>query len=31
MVRYDYETDRSAPLGEAFIEAIETFEGRRLS
>jgi acyl-CoA thioester hydrolase len=30
MVRYDYETDRSAPLGETFIEAIETFEGRGL-
>ena len=30
MVRYDYDVDRSAPLGEIFIGAIETFEGRRL-
>ncbi len=30
MVRYDYEADRSAPLGEVFIRAIETFEGRSL-
>lgn len=30
MVRYDYEADRSAPLGETFIKAIETFEGRPL-
>jgi acyl-CoA thioester hydrolase len=30
MVRYDYEVDRSAPLGDIFIGAIETFEGRRL-
>jgi acyl-CoA thioester hydrolase len=30
MVRYDYETDRSAPLGPAFVDAIETFEGRSL-
>jgi acyl-CoA thioester hydrolase len=30
MVRYDYEADRSAPLGEPFIKAIETFEGRPL-
>ncbi len=30
MVRYDYEADRSAPLGSAFIEAIEAFEGRAL-
>jgi acyl-CoA thioester hydrolase len=30
MVRYDYEADRSAPLGETFVSAIETFEGRPL-
>jgi acyl-CoA thioester hydrolase len=30
MVRYDYEADRSAPLGDAFVQAIETFEGRAL-
>ena len=30
MVRYDYEADRSAPLGPEFIDAIETFEGRAL-
>jgi acyl-CoA thioester hydrolase len=30
MVRYDYKTERSTPLDAAFIEAIETFEGRAL-
>jgi hypothetical protein len=30
MVRYDYQTDRPAALGPRFVEAIETFEGRRL-
>ena len=30
MVRYDYTTDRPAPLSDAFIAAIETFEGRSL-
>ena len=30
MVRYDYRTERPAPLGDAFVEAIEAFEGRRL-
>jgi acyl-CoA thioester hydrolase len=30
MVRYDYRTDRSAPLGREFVEAIEAFEGRSL-
>jgi len=30
MVRYDYEADRSARLGPASVEAIETFEGRPL-
>jgi acyl-CoA thioester hydrolase len=30
MVRYDYEADRSAPLDETFMVAIEAFEGRRL-
>jgi acyl-CoA thioester hydrolase len=30
MVRYDYRTDRPAPLSDAFIAAIETFEGRSL-
>jgi acyl-CoA thioester hydrolase len=30
MVRYDYEADRAAPLGEAYVEAIETFESRPL-
>ncbi|MFL5684434.1 MAG: acyl-CoA thioesterase [Chloroflexota bacterium] len=30
MVRYDYRTDRPAPLSDAFIRAIETFEGRSL-
>jgi len=30
MVRYDYETERPAPLGRRFIDAIEAFEGRSL-
>ena len=30
MVRYDYRADRPAPLSEAFIAAIEAFEGRSL-
>lgn len=30
MVRYDYRTDRSAPLGDTSIAAIEAFEGRPL-
>jgi hypothetical protein len=30
MVRYDYRTDRPAPLGAEFIEAMESFEGRAL-
>jgi len=30
MVRFDYRTDRPTPLSEAFIDAIETFEGRAL-
>jgi hypothetical protein len=30
MVRYDYEADRSAALGETFIDAIERYEGRAL-
>jgi acyl-CoA thioester hydrolase len=30
MVRYDYRTDRPAPLNDAAIEAIEAFEGRPL-
>jgi acyl-CoA thioester hydrolase len=30
MVRYDYRTDRSAPLNPEFVEAIEAFEGRSL-
>jgi acyl-CoA thioester hydrolase len=30
MVRYDYRTDRSAPLSQEFVEAIEAFEGRSL-
>jgi acyl-CoA thioester hydrolase len=30
MVRYDYEADRSAPLGPESIDAIETFESRAL-
>ena len=30
MVRYDYRTDRAAPLSDAFIDAIESFEGRSL-
>jgi acyl-CoA thioester hydrolase len=30
MVRYDYRTDRPTPLGDEFIAAIETFEGRGL-
>jgi acyl-CoA thioester hydrolase len=30
MVRYDYESDRPAPLGPRFVEAIETYEGRPL-
>jgi acyl-CoA thioester hydrolase len=30
MVRYDYATGRSAPLDDAFVVAIESFEGRRL-
>ncbi len=30
MVRYDYATDRPAPLGESFVAAIESFEGRGL-
>ena len=30
MVRYDYETERPAPLGPSFIAAIETFEGHSL-
>ncbi|MGH2475013.1 MAG: acyl-CoA thioesterase [Candidatus Limnocylindrales bacterium] len=30
MVRYDYATDRPAPLGGAFVAAIETFEGHGL-
>ena len=30
MVRYDYRTDRPAPLSDAFIAAIEAFEGRSL-
>ena len=30
MVRYDYETERPAPLGPRFVESIETFEGRSL-
>jgi acyl-CoA thioester hydrolase len=30
MVRYDYRTDRPAPLGEPFVDAIEAFEGRAL-
>jgi acyl-CoA thioester hydrolase len=30
MVRYDYRTDRPAPLSEASIAAIEAFEGRPL-
>ncbi len=30
MVRYDYRTDRPTPLGDEFVEAIETFEGRSL-
>jgi acyl-CoA thioester hydrolase len=27
MVRYDYAADRATPLGEAFVGAIESFEG----
>jgi len=30
MVRYDYRTDRPAPLSASFIDAIERFEGRSL-
>jgi acyl-CoA thioester hydrolase len=30
MVRYDYRTDHAAPLSDAFIDAIESFEGRSL-
>ena len=30
MVRYDYRTERPAPLDDAFVAAIEAFEGRRL-
>ena len=30
MVRYDYRTDRPAPLSDGFVDAIELFEGRRL-
>ena len=30
MVRYDYRTDRPAPLSDEFVESIETFEGRPL-
>ena len=30
MVRYDYRTDRPAPLSDAVIGAIERFEGRQL-
>ena len=30
MVRYDYETERPAPLGPRFIDAIEAFESRSL-
>jgi acyl-CoA thioester hydrolase len=30
MVRYDYRTERPAPLGPRFVEAIETFEGGSL-
>jgi len=30
MVRYDYRTDRPAPLSDTFIGAIETFEGHSL-
>ena len=30
MVRFDYRTDRPAPLSDAFVDAIETFEGRAL-
>ncbi len=30
MVRYDYRTERPAPLSPAFVDAIEAFEGRSL-
>ena len=30
LVRYDYGSGRPVALGEAFVEAIETFEGRHL-
>jgi acyl-CoA thioester hydrolase len=30
MVRYDYATERSVPISESMIEALETFEGRQL-
>ncbi len=30
LVRYDYGSGRPVALGEVFVEAIETFEGRRL-
>jgi acyl-CoA thioester hydrolase len=30
MVRYDYATGRPAPLGDGFVGAIETWEGRSL-
>jgi acyl-CoA thioester hydrolase len=30
MVRYDYQTDRPAPLGATFVSAIEAYEGRSL-
>jgi acyl-CoA thioester hydrolase len=30
LVRYDYGSDRPVALGEAFVDAIEGFEGRRL-
>ena len=30
MVRYDYATERATPISDAFVAAIEAFEGRRL-
>jgi acyl-CoA thioester hydrolase len=30
MVRYDYQADRPAPLSDAFVAAMEVFEGRSL-
>ena len=30
MVRYDYATERATPISDAFVAAIEAYEGRRL-